>query len=139
MAYGCDTCKNNVREKRHKPICIGCIYDNGVYSNHEPIEQATPSELHYSLINGLERRKDLIIINDKLKYKDKEVPFTESKFEDICIWTREWPRAFRSHFVISCNSKIHVDGNFKGKEIGSRWEFIHCPYCGLKIKSEDNE
>ena len=50
----------------------------------------------------------------------------------ICKWTR----SFDNHFNISCVSKTgeRANGNFKGKDIGAKWEFIFCPYCGGEIE-----
>ena len=50
--------------------------------------------------------------------------------KDKCIWVR----AFDSHFNISCPSEKRGNAQFKGKDIGAKWEFIYCPYCGREIK-----
>ena len=51
----------------------------------------------------------------------------------------KWIRAFDNHFNISCDSGERANGNFKGKDIGAKWEFKFCPYCGGKIKEIDWE
>ena len=50
--------------------------------------------------------------------------------------TCEWTRAFDQNFNISCVNETgeRANGNFKGKDIGAKWEFIFCPYCGGKIE-----
>lgn len=50
--------------------------------------------------------------------------------EGLCLWTR----AFDHNFNISCPSGERANGQFKGKAIGAKWEFIYCPYCGREIK-----
>ena len=47
-----------------------------------------------------------------------------------------WVRAFDNNFNISCCSETgeRANGNFKGKEIGAKWEFKYCPYCSGEIE-----
>lgn len=50
--------------------------------------------------------------------------------EDKCRWLRQ----FDGHFAISCPSGKRANAQFKGKDKGSKWEFIFCPYCGREIE-----
>jgi len=49
--------------------------------------------------------------------------------------TCQWVRVFDQNFNISCvgETKQRASGQFKGKDLGAKWEFIYCPYCGGKI------
>lgn len=54
------------------------------------------------------------------------------KPEIKCVWVR----VFDGNFNIGCANKTgqRANGNFKGKDIGAKWEFMYCPYCGREIK-----
>ena len=54
----------------------------------------------------------------------------EKEPETKCRWIRQ----FDGHFGISCPTGNRVNGNFKGKDKGMKWEFIYCPYCGREIE-----
>lgn len=58
---------------------------------------------------------------------------TEKKF---C----EWTRSFDGHFNIGCANETNTSGNGNFKSSGhwiAKWEFKHCPYCGLEIQIQE--
>ena len=52
----------------------------------------------------------------------------------------QWVKVFDHNFNISCVGETgkRANGNFKGKDIGARWEFLYCPYCGKPIELIEN-
>ena len=69
--------------------------------------------------------------------KGKSSPTEKSELSDLLC---SWVRAFDGNFNISCcshpkhNTHERANGQFRGKAIGAKWEFIYCPYCGREIK-----